>query len=202
MKTIFLLLIIVLSNSFLQAESNYDGYQKKIILLRSSSKSRIDLEFKKFKKNKIYKKLNVLAKRYNFVIHSRALGKNTILVVEPIYKESVYKKVIKLVKPRYKDARGVKDKITKRKPVRKQIIKAVKIKKVQKPIVKKVEKKLTKKNIIKTKKVVQTKIIKKDVTKKDSWFSSWFSWWYILWIIIFGVFYRYYIKFKKIYDEY
>jgi hypothetical protein len=97
------------------AENPYENqvYMAKVIFSTFSMKENAYKELERLQNDKIYKKLNELAIKNNFIIQARQLGKYTILVVEPIADPKVYEEVKALLKTRYKSIYGIDDSMTK-----------------------------------------------------------------------------------------
>lgn len=198
-------------------------YSKKIIL--ASFKNLEDANKalnSSFVKIKTYNEVENLAKTYSFTVHIRESGKYVVLVAEPFYEKKVLKKVLKLLKPYYKNAyynNYTPQKIEKIDSSTKEEV----AKKSSQPLAKSEEKivKATKESPLKqessqtnTESIVSTlELPKRDydvlksqvsnITEKAHQESTEvFKWYYIVFFIFIAVIFHFIIKFRKMYEEF
>ena len=223
MNKIFLLLAFIVLTSSLQA------YSKKIVMATFSNKENATKMIESLPEvaPSVYK----LSKKHKFIFKTRKSGKYYILIAEKFTDKKVLNTTLKKIKRAFKGAysnnytppkelekpKAVKPKkviVVKKEKIKQAIVKkVVKKEKTPKAIVKKVVKpekiELVKKENIAEKPIVKKVIPVKKEPKNNSQletakqiFADYFQWWYAVLLIIAGVLTYYYIKFKKIYDEY
>ena len=220
-KILFFTLLIALTSS-LQA------YSKKIIFATFTSNKNAQKSLKSFQKTSEYKKLSKLSIDNSFQVYVRASGNYFIVVAEPFYDRKIAVQAYKLIKIKYENLyaniytppeKQLNNEVEKPLHVEKKIVKvAVKkelIKKkvdteVQKPETLHVEKKIIKTVVKKElpKKSVEVKIQKTEVQEESLIKTMGFAMdildilKYLAITLLFGTLTYYFIKFKRIYDEY
>jgi sulfur relay (sulfurtransferase) complex TusBCD TusD component (DsrE family) len=98
MKKVVLLVFALLMFTSLHA------YTKKIIFASFSNMENAEKSFKTFQESSLFQKLEALAKKNNFEIHTRESGKYTIVVAEPFYSKEVLEQAYVIAKQMYKSA--------------------------------------------------------------------------------------------------
>ena len=178
MKKVFLLFILLFT-------SHVQAYSKKIIFASFSNKANANKSLNAFKKTFSYTKLNNLAIKNGFKIYIRQSGKYYIVVAEPIKLESVGIKAYKLVNQEY-------EKVNLNTYLAQEIVSVEDIKRV-KPIEKYVEKKV---------KIKEKIVTTKTKTSSNYDIDIWSILKYVLIISFFFILIYYYIKLKRIYNQY
>jgi hypothetical protein len=203
---------------FIFSLTSLDAYSKKIIMISFSSKTKAQLMMKSLKKKN--PSLFKLSKKYKFSIKMRRSGKYYILVAEPFKDKKILKKALKSIRKDFKSAY-----VNNYTEVKKTATKVVENKK---PILKKTLESIEKNSVVKTTKVLKEKkeqvVVEKSKKQLETKskeplgnslleaqrieqlvmdnFKKYFHWSYIVILIFLGVLIHYYIKFKRIYDEY
>jgi len=219
MNKLFLLLILLLASISLEA------YTKRVILVSFSTQERAETMMKKLPI--LSPSLYALAKKHNFNIRLKKSGKYYIIVAEVFENRGVLNEALKKIKKRFKGAYVSNYTYPKKEKI-KEILEIVpkpkvlpKVQVVEKPkavfvlkepevkrevlsiVVKEIEKKIEKVDEIVVPKIIENKA-QREAEKEDivETFLKYFEWSYIIIILLSFVGIRYYIKFKRIYDEY
>lgn len=192
---------------------NLSAYSKKIIMASFTTKERAQTMVNSLstENSSLYK----LSKEHKFAFNIRKSGKYYMLVAEIFTDKKVLKTSLKKIKKRFKGAYSNNynppkvSQTTEVKKVKKNVEVEKKVKKV-----KSIDKNITKKTPIpvlekkvKIEEVQEPKLEEKtqnivNVNGLIDAFNKYFQWSYIVMLILAGVILNYYIKFKKIYDEY
>ena len=182
---------------------NLSAYSKKIIMASFTTKERAQTMVNSLstENSSLYK----LSKEHKFAFNIRKSGKYYMLVAEIFTDKKVLKTSLKKIKKRFKGAYSNNYNPPK-------VSQTTEVKKVKK--VKSIDKNITKKTPIpvlekkvKIEKVQEPKLEEKtqnivNVNGLIDAFNKYFQWSYVVMLILAGVILNYYIKFKKIYDEY
>jgi len=188
MKKVFLFLLVLLFTTSLQS------YSKKIIFASFSNQTNAKNSFNTFKKTSSYTELNKLAKENNFKIYVRQSKKYYIVVAEPIRLESTGIKAHKLVKQEYENVN-----LNTYLPPEIVTVKDIEPKNLTKDAirVKAIKKQIEKKEEIKEKVVTI-----KTATPLSLSMDIWSILKYVLMVSFLSILIYYYIKLKRIYNQY
>lgn len=150
------------------------AYSKKIVFSTFTDHENANKNLEKFEKTQTYKTIYSLSKKHNFKIYTRKSGKYFIVVAEPLNSQKLLTQTYALAQVEYKDAYYIDSEIS-------QLSKEKK----------KVEKE--------TKKIELETTLEK---KEDFNISSVDILLYFTIVLILGVIIFFYIKLKRIYDQY
>ncbi|MDQ7044998.1 MAG: hypothetical protein Q9M32_03675 [Sulfurimonas sp.] len=202
-RILYLLLLTAFSFSL-------EAYSKKIILASFSTEQRADAMIASLPQRSpsLYK----LSQKYDFDIKIRVSGKYYILVAEVFRDKKVLDTAFKSVKKRFKGSYITNYKeietLKVEKKVEKKVVKKEIILEIQKviPKIKIMPKEITKeKEIVENIKVEPSDSMSRTKEKALMFYEeykTYFSWYYIVIFFILSILAYYYIKFKRIYDEY
>ena len=217
--SITIILLLILSSSAW-------GYSKKIIFSSFTTKQSAEKSLSRFLKSSKSSKLNSLAQKNNFEVHIRQSGKYYIIVAEPLRDKTLLLKTLKVVKKSYKQAypnnytAPEREKTQELNVSKEKVVVAVVEKETREeakaveiplhPVVesKTVDTNITDVNITKQESVVEVAesniSVKKEIEtlyKEDKIDLELILKWVLLFVIL-SVMIFYFIKFKRIYDEY
>jgi hypothetical protein len=210
--SITIILLLILSSSAW-------GYSKKIIFSSFTAKNSAEKSLSKFLKSSKSTQLNSLAEKNNFDVHIRQSGKYYIIVAEPINDKNLLSKALKIVKKSYKQAYANNytppEIVIEEVPIEKVVEKTQELNVSEEKVEVAVEEKEEVKesqtvdvNITKEESVEEilksTKPVKKEIEtlyKEEKFdFVLIFKW--LLLFTVLSIMIFYFIKFKRIYDEY
>lgn len=211
MNKLLLFLILLFISVSLEA------YAKRVILASFTTEERADTMMQQLPT--LRPSLYSLAKKHNFQIKLKKSGEYYIVIAEVFKDREVLNDALKQIRKSFKGAYVSTYKYPKKEALRPQV-EVVAIKKEPlKPIVKEVEVE-TSKNINETKyvlpkkehveaspkevseNIVATQKFEIFLEKPLGIFKKYFEWSYVITIVLSLIIVRYYIKFKRIYDEY
>lgn len=200
------------------------AYSKKIILSSFSNMENAQKSLEEFKKTSSYKQINALEKTNDFKIYPRASGKYFIVVIEPLLSKELGYEVYRLAKQEYKHAYPISyeppvitpvveieetpeleeqiDIENETKPIIEQNeTKPIVLEKNEtKPIV--LEKNETKPVIVPVKKEQEKTVFKVEENQSKDNLTILDYIFYAFLVLLLSVFIFYFIKFKRLYDEY
>ena len=213
----------VLFLSFLfVAVTSLEAYSKKIIFATFSNEQNAQKSLNSFEKTESYEKLKKLSLKHDFKIYTRASGRFYIVVAEPFFQRKTAVKAYKIIKQKYKnlyaniytppetqqvDSNKSLLKDNKKEKVVKVEEKDTKILKVAKVPVKSIQITTLEKKKAET---LEVKAVEEEIIVKEKSLEKTVDFamdildilLYLSVVIFLGVIIYYYIKLKRIYDEY